>query len=50
MGCPDDASAAALLRRAVDLGVNLIDTADLYGRGLSETRIAKALRPYPPAW
>jgi pyridoxine 4-dehydrogenase len=47
MGCPDDASAAALLRRAVDLGVNLIDTADLYGRGLSETRIAKALRPYP---
>jgi pyridoxine 4-dehydrogenase len=47
MGCPDDASAAALLRRAVDLGVNLIDTADLYGDGRSEMRIAKALHPYP---
>jgi aryl-alcohol dehydrogenase-like predicted oxidoreductase len=46
-GCPDDASAATLLHRALDLGVNLIDTADLYGRGLSETRIAKALCPYP---
>ena len=46
-GCADDASAATLLRRALDLGVNLIDTADFYGHGLSETRIAKALRPYP---
>ena len=47
MGCADDASAATLLRRALELGVNLIDTADLYGRGHSEIRIAQALRPYP---
>jgi aryl-alcohol dehydrogenase-like predicted oxidoreductase len=47
MGCPDDESATALLRRAVDLGVNLIDTADLYGNGRSEARIARALHPYP---
>ncbi len=46
-GCADDAGAATLLHRALDLGVNLIDTADFYGHGLSETRIAKALRPYP---
>jgi aryl-alcohol dehydrogenase-like predicted oxidoreductase len=46
-GCPDQTTATALLRRAIELGVNLIDTADLYGRGASETRIAEALRPYP---
>jgi pyridoxine 4-dehydrogenase len=46
-GFADDGSAAALLRRALELGVNLIDTADIYGRGLSETRIAAALHPYP---
>jgi aryl-alcohol dehydrogenase-like predicted oxidoreductase len=39
--------ARALLRRAVELGVNLIDTADVYGRGASETAIADALHPYP---
>lgn len=48
MGCPDDASAGALMRRAFELGVKLIDTADLYADGRSEARIAKALRPYPP--
>jgi len=46
-GFADDSSAALVLRRALDLGVNLIDTADIYGRGLSETRIAAALHPYP---
>lgn len=37
----------ALLRRAVDLGVNFIDTADSYGPYVSEQLIAEALFPYP---
>jgi aryl-alcohol dehydrogenase-like predicted oxidoreductase len=37
----------ALLRRAVDLGVQFIDTADSYGEGASEQLIAEALHPYP---
>jgi pyridoxine 4-dehydrogenase len=36
-----------VLRRAVDLGVNFIDTADSYGPLVSETLIAEALHPYP---
>jgi aryl-alcohol dehydrogenase-like predicted oxidoreductase len=36
-----------VLRRAVELGVNLIDTADSYGPEVSERIIAEALRPYP---
>ena len=44
---PDEAAAIALLRRAVDRGVNFIDTADSYGPGASEELIAKALSPYP---
>jgi aryl-alcohol dehydrogenase-like predicted oxidoreductase len=36
-----------VLRRAVELGVNLIDTADIYGTGRSEELIADALHPYP---
>ena len=36
-----------VLRRAVDLGVNLIDTADAYGPNVSEELIAEALYPYP---
>ncbi len=43
----DKAAALATLRRAVDLGVNLIDTADSYGPGTSEELIAEALHPYP---
>jgi aryl-alcohol dehydrogenase-like predicted oxidoreductase len=43
----DKASALATLRRAVELGVNLIDTADSYGPGVSEELIAEALYPYP---
>jgi pyridoxine 4-dehydrogenase len=43
----DKAAALATLRRAVELGVNLIDTADSYGPGVSEELIAEALHPYP---
>jgi pyridoxine 4-dehydrogenase len=42
---PDQARAA--LRRAVDLGVNFIDTADSYGPHVSEELIAETLYPYP---
>jgi pyridoxine 4-dehydrogenase len=44
---PDREEAKAVLRRAVDLGVNLIDTADSYGPEVSESLIAEALHPYP---
>src|ERR1700723_804502 len=43
----DKTSALATLRRAVDLDVNLIDTADSYGPAVSEELIAEALYPYP---
>lgn len=43
----DRAEAVRVLRRAVELGINFIDTADSYGPGLSEEIIAEALRPYP---
>ena len=43
----DKSSALATLRRTVELGVNLIDTADSYGPGTSEELIAEALYPYP---
>ncbi len=47
-GPPDDPQAARrLLRRVVELGVNLIDTADSYGPEVSENLIAEALHPYP---
>jgi aryl-alcohol dehydrogenase-like predicted oxidoreductase len=46
-GPPRDCAAArALLRRAVELRVQLIDTADAYGPGVSEELIAEALSPY----
>ena len=44
---PDRNAALATLRRAVELGVNLIDTADSYGPNVSEELIAEALYPYP---
>jgi pyridoxine 4-dehydrogenase len=44
---PDRQVALAVLRRAVELGVNLIDTADSYGPEVSERLIAEALHPYP---
>jgi pyridoxine 4-dehydrogenase len=47
-GPPKDPDAAlAVLRRAVELGVNFIDTADSYGPHINEEYIAKALAPYP---
>ncbi|GAC1429557.1 MAG: aldo/keto reductase [Thermoanaerobaculia bacterium] len=47
-GPPRDRNEAiAVLRRAVDLGVNLIDTAESYGPHVSEELIAEALHPYP---
>lgn len=48
-GPPADRQAAlATLKRAVELGVNFIDTADSYGPYVSEELIAEALAPYPP--
>jgi pyridoxine 4-dehydrogenase len=44
---PDRDQAMAALRRAVELGVNFIDTADSYGPEVSESLIAEALYPYP---
>ena len=47
-GAPADRDGAiAVLRRAVELGVNFIDTADAYGPDVSEELIAEALWPYP---
>jgi pyridoxine 4-dehydrogenase len=47
-GPPDDPEEAKrLLRRVVERGVNLIDTADSYGPEVSENLIAEALHPYP---
>jgi aryl-alcohol dehydrogenase-like predicted oxidoreductase len=47
-GEPDDrGEAIRVVRRAVELGVNLIDTADSYGPEVSESIIAEALHPYP---
>ncbi len=43
----DPESARRVLRRVVDLGVNLIDTADAYGPEVNERLIAEALHPYP---
>ncbi|GAC1311931.1 MAG: aldo/keto reductase [Vulcanimicrobiaceae bacterium] len=48
MGYPSDRAAAlAVLRRAVERGVTLIDTADAYGPAVNEEQIAHALHPYP---
>src|SRR5204863_523909 len=47
-GWPADRNnALKVVRRAVELGVNLIDTADAYGPEISELLIAQALYPYP---
>src|SRR6266480_4138707 len=47
-GPPADREVAkAVLRRAVELGINFIDTADSYGPEVSEELIAEALHPYP---
>jgi pyridoxine 4-dehydrogenase len=44
---PDRAKAIRVLRRAVELGIDFIDTADSYGPRVSEEIIAEALHPYP---
>ena len=44
---PDVPTAVRVVQRAVQLGVNFIDTADSYGPEVSETIIAQALHPYP---
>ncbi|HVI02099.1 MAG TPA: aldo/keto reductase [Enhygromyxa sp.] len=47
-GKPDDSGAArVVLRRAIELGINFIDTADAYGPECNEEQIAEALHPYP---
>lgn len=47
-GWPEDReNALNVLRRAVELGVNFIDTADSYGPEVNEEQIAQALYPYP---
>src|SRR3954465_4329792 len=43
---PDEAEAIRVLKRAVELGVDFIDTADAYGPNVSEELIRKALHPY----
>jgi pyridoxine 4-dehydrogenase len=44
---PDPANGVRVLRRAVELGITLIDTAHAYGPGFNEALIAEALHPYP---
>lgn len=44
---PDRDAAIAVLRRAVELGTDLVDTADSYGPDVSEELVAEALHPYP---
>ena len=44
---PDRQEAIAVLRRAVELGITLFDTADSYGPEVAERLIAEALHPYP---
>ena len=44
----DESNARAVLRRAVELGVQFIDTADVYGPGDNERLIREALHPYAP--
>src|SRR5919199_6409206 len=46
-GPADHAAAVRVVRAAVEQGVDLIDTADSYGPGVSERIIAEALHPYP---
>src|SRR5438477_10596512 len=46
---PDHDEAIAVLRRAVELGINLIDSAESYGPIVSDCLIAEVLHPYP-AW
>ncbi|MGZ3584683.1 MAG: aldo/keto reductase [Ktedonobacterales bacterium] len=40
----DEAQTAAIIHRAIDVGINLVDTADVYGNGVSEELVGKAIR------
>ena len=44
----DDDASRQVLRRALELGVNFVDTADVYGEHVTERVIGSALAPYPP--
>jgi aryl-alcohol dehydrogenase-like predicted oxidoreductase len=44
---PNPANSLAVLRRAVELGVNFIDTAEAYGPEINERQVSEALAPYP---
>ena len=46
----DPGEARRVLQRAVELGVNFIDTADSYGPVVSERLIGETLRPSPKVW
>ena len=45
-GNVDDAGAERILAQAVDSGITFFDTADVYGRGLSETRIGRLIKSH----
>jgi hypothetical protein len=48
VGEPDgDTDSTAVLRRAVEVGVDFVDTSDAYGPGVNERQIREALAPYP---
>lgn len=44
---PDHAGAMSVLRRAIELGIDFIDTAEAYGPEINERQIAEAIAPYP---
>src|ERR1700689_240655 len=48
-GPQDDADSIAAIHRAVDLGVNWIDTAAVYGLGHSEEMVGRAIKELPPS-
>ena len=48
-GPQDDATSVATMRHALELGVNWIDTAAVYGLGHSEEVVGRALREHPPS-
>ena len=43
-GQGDDAESVATIHRALDLGINFLDTADIYGAGLNEELVGRAIR------